>query len=146
MQFINLLIHLVKKYFKLNSFVITDEFKKILDTLENTDQNVFITGKAGTGKSTLIQYFRSHTKKSVVIVAPTGIAAFNIGGQTIHSFFKFPPHIINKAAISNRVDTRLYADIDVIVIDEISMVRADVLDGIDLFLRKYGRNRNLPFG
>ncbi len=146
-QPVNLLIKLVKKYFKFTApFHLTDEFKETLDVLEHSYQNVFLTGKAGTGKSTLIQYFRSHSKKSVVVIAPTGISAFNIGGQTIHSFFKFPPHIIDKKAISDRIDTRLYADIDTIVVDEISMVRADVLDGIDLFLRKHGRNKNLPFG
>ena len=126
--------------------VLTKEFKAALDILENTSQNVFITGKAGTGKSTLIQHFREHTKKSVVVVAPTGIAAFNVGGQTIHSFFKFPPQIIDKHSINNRIDTRLYSNIDTLIIDEVSMVRADLLDGIDLFLRKYGRDRNLPFG
>lgn len=127
-------------------FTLTDEFKKSLELLENTSHNIFITGKAGTGKSTLIQYFRSHTKKSVVVVAPTGISAYNVGGQTIHSFFKFPPHIIDKRSISDRIDTRLYTEIDTIIVDEISMVRADVLDGIDYFMRKYGRDKNLPFG
>lgn len=127
-------------------FYLTEEFRSSLDLLENTSQNVFLTGKAGTGKSTLIQYFRTHTKKSAVIVAPTGISALNVGGQTIHSFFKFPPRLIDKKAINARIDSRLYSDLDTIVIDEISMVRADVLDGIDYFMRKYGRDRNLPFG
>src|SRR5258708_10093037 len=113
-----LLINLVKKIFKFNTpFVLTDEFKEILSVLEDSNQNVFLTGKAGTGKSTFIQYFRSHSKKSVVIVAPTGISAFNIGGQTIHSFFKFPPHIIIKQSINDHIDTRLYSDIDTIVVD-----------------------------
>lgn len=142
-----LLINFLKKYLRRTTpFFLTPEFQESLKILENTSQNVFLTGKAGTGKSTLIQYFRSHSKKSIVVVAPTGIAAYNIGGQTIHSFFKFPPGIIDKKAIHDRIDTRLYMDIDTVVIDEISMVRADVLDGIDLFLRRYGRSRSLPFG
>lgn len=141
------LVKLLRKIFNINTpLVLTPEFKSALDILENTSQNIFLTGKAGTGKSTFIQYFRSHTKKSVVVVAPTGISAFNVGGQTIHSFFKFPPRIIDQNAITNRIDTRLYAEIDTIVVDEISMVRADILDGIDLFMRKYGRNKSLPFG
>src|SRR5258708_29543115 len=93
---LNLTISLIKKCLKKNTFLMTDEFVECLNLLENTSQHLFLTGKAGTGKSTFIQYFREHTKKSVVIVAPTGISAFHIGGQTIHSFFKFPPRIIDK--------------------------------------------------
>ena len=66
------------------------EFLRALDLMEETDKNIFITGRAGTGKSTLLNYFYSHTKKNVVLLAPTGVAAVNIGGQTIHSFFQFP--------------------------------------------------------
>ncbi len=145
-RILNFVSDFIKTHFRLRGFVLTEDFKKCLDLLENNSQNVFLTGKAGTGKSTLIKHFRFHTKKCVVVVAPTGIAALNIGGQTIHSFFKFPPRIITKKAISDRIDTRLYANIDTLVIDEISMVRADILDGIDYFLRHYGRDRNLPFG
>ncbi|MBC7319377.1 AAA family ATPase, partial [bacterium] len=67
------------------------QFQKALDLLENTNKNVFITGKAGTGKSTLLNYFRSITKKKIVVLAPTGVAALNINGETIHSFFRFKP-------------------------------------------------------
>ena len=72
---------------------INNQFKKALDILENTNKSVFITGKAGTGKSTLLEYFRSITKKKVVVLAPTGVAALNVKGQTIHSFFNFKPDI-----------------------------------------------------
>lgn len=146
MSLLNLFKRVKKYFYTYKQFQLTDEFKNILEILENSSQNVFLTGKAGTGKSTLIQYFRSHSKKSVVVVAPTGIAAFNLGGQTIHSFFKFPPSIIDKKAINNDVDPKLYTEIDTLVIDEISMVRADVLDGVDIFLRRYGRDKSLPFG
>lgn len=137
---------LSKLFLHINNFVLTEEYKRCLDLLENTNENLFITGKAGTGKTTLIQYFRQHTKKKVVVLAPTGIAALNIHGQTIHSFFKFPPRMINLNAIKKINNDRLYADIDCIVIDEISMVRSDVLDGIDRFLRLHGKDHNLPFG
>src|SRR5512144_78787 len=69
------------------------EFKKALDLMENSAKNVFLTGRAGTGKSTLLSYFRKYTKKKVVVLAPTGVAALNVRGQTIHSFFKFKPGI-----------------------------------------------------
>jgi ATP-dependent DNA helicase PIF1 len=127
-------------------FVLTEEHKVCLDLLENTSDTIFLTGKAGTGKTTLINYFRGHTKKKVVVLAPTGIAALNIKGQTIHSFFKFPPRMIDKNAIRRNTNSRIYSDIDCIVIDEISMVRADLLDGIDMFLRLHGKDKNLPFG
>ncbi|NBX19324.1 MAG: hypothetical protein EBR08_01155, partial [Bacteroidia bacterium] len=77
-----------------SQFVLTEEFKEILDILKNTNQSVFITGKAGTGKSSLLKHFIKNTNKKLVILAPTGIAALNVSGQTIHSFFRFPPSII----------------------------------------------------
>ncbi len=137
---------LTKLFSKEEEFVLTEEHKICLDLMENTRDNIFLTGKAGTGKTTLINYFRSHTKKKVVVLAPTGIAALNIKGQTIHSFFKFPPRLIDKNAIKRNINSRIYSDIDCIVLDEISMVRADILDGIDLFLRMHGRDREAPFG
>jgi ATP-dependent DNA helicase PIF1 len=127
-------------------FIITEEHQQCLDILENSNENLFITGKAGTGKSTLIEHFRNTTKKKVVVVAPTGIAALNVRGQTIHSFFKFPPRMIDPKAIKRMSNSRLYKDVDTIIIDEISMVRADVLDGIDQFLRIHGKDFSLPFG
>lgn len=126
-----------------------DQFAKAYDLLENGSRNLFITGKAGTGKSTLLQYFRDHTTKNVAVLAPTGVAAVNIKGQTIHSFFRFKPNITPEGVRSIRVrrtQKELYRKIDTIVIDEISMVRADLLDCVDIFLRLHGRDRMAAFG
>ena len=133
-----------KPIFKLN-----DDFKYALDVLEKTKTSLFITGRAGTGKSTLLQLFRNTTRKKIAVVAPTGVAALNVQGQTIHSFFGFPPRIITPSE-SNRKTTRkdllrVYQQLEVLVIDEISMVRADMLDGIDKFLR-VNRENFKPFG
>lgn len=128
------------------TFTVTQELQDCISVMEGSSEHIFITGKAGTGKSTLIDYFRNTTKKKVVVVAPTGLAAINVKGQTINSFFHLPPRFITPNDISQRANARLYRDIDTIIIDEISMVRADVLDGVDIFLRKYGRDKNLPFG
>lgn len=125
---------------------LSEDFKFALDTIEKTDKSLFITGRAGTGKSTLLQLFRNTTKKKVVILAPTGVAALNVQGQTIHSFFGFPPKPISKSDIKPRRFKRLYKKLDVLIIDEISMVRADMLDNMDHFLR-INRERPLePFG
>lgn len=137
---------IAQKLGRQDSFVITDDYKKCFDILENTNSNLFITGKAGTGKTTLIQYFRKNSKKKIVVLAPTGIAALNSRGQTIHSFFGFPPRLINLKAIRKAGSSRIYADLDCLIIDEVSMVRADLLDGVDRFLRLNGRDKNLPFG
>lgn len=120
---------------------LNEEFRFALDLLEKTERNFFITGKAGTGKSTLLQLFRSVSRKRIIVLAPTGIAALNVKGQTIHSFFGFPPKLINKRDIKKRRNRRIYKKIDCIIIDEISMVRADLLDNIDYFLRL---NRDIP--
>ncbi len=138
----------VKAYFSQHhgKFIMSNETQNVYDVLEKSMQNVFLTGKAGTGKSTVIQYFRSHTKKKVVVLSPTGLAALNVQGQTIHSFFRFPPRILTHQSIHTKIQVNLYRDIDCIVIDEISMVRADIIDGIDLFLRMHGRDKSLPFG
>lgn len=137
---------LIEKLGSSKDYILTDEHKKCLSVLEDTNKNVFITGKAGTGKSTLIRQFRNNSRKNVVVLAPTGIAALNVRGQTIHSFFGFPPKIIEPRAIKKVWRSRIMAQIDVIVIDEISMVRADLLDGVDRFMRLNGRNEHLPFG
>ncbi|MCC6281926.1 MAG: AAA family ATPase [Saprospiraceae bacterium] len=125
------------------------DFTYALDTLEKTGQSLFITGKAGTGKSTLLQLFRNTTKKKVAVLAPTGVAALNVQGQTIHSFFRFPPRIITPSESSRRETRkdllRLYKNLEVLIIDEISMVRADMLDGMDKFLR-VNREKYEPFG
>ena len=75
------------------------EFKKAFNAMENTDKHIFITGKAGTGKSTLLEYFKANTTKQVIVLAPTGVSAIKIRGQTIHSFFRFPPRLIQKQHI-----------------------------------------------
>ncbi|MCB0598396.1 MAG: AAA family ATPase, partial [Phaeodactylibacter sp.] len=111
------------------------DFKYALDRIEKEGRNVFITGRAGTGKSTLLQLFRNTTRRKAVVVAPTGIAALNVKGQTIHSFFGFPPRPLAISEIKKRRNRRLYQNMEVLVIDEISMVRADLLDNIDWFLR-----------
>lgn len=121
--------------------------KEILDKLENTSSNVFLTGKAGTGKSTLLKYFRATTKKNVAVLAPTGVAAINVQGQTIHSFFKFHPKTtLDLVKKRYDKDADLYKKLEVIIIDEISMVRADMLDCIDKFLRLNGPSAQKPFG
>jgi ATP-dependent exoDNAse (exonuclease V) alpha subunit len=124
---------------------LSKEFIDILDILENTQDHYFITGRAGTGKSTLLQLFRKTSKKRIAVVAPTGIAALNVQGQTIHSFFGFPPKMIDRKDIVKRKSFRFYKKIDAIVIDEISMVRADMMDNINIFLQK-NREIALPFG
>jgi ATP-dependent exoDNAse (exonuclease V) alpha subunit len=131
-------------------FSLTGEFQNVFNFIEDSSENVFITGKAGTGKSTFIEYFRSNTqKRNVAYLAPTGIAALRIRGRTIHSLFKIPPQLITERSLINnryRAETlQLFRHLDTIVIDEISMVRADILDGIDYILRRE-RNSNTPFG
>jgi len=123
---------------------ITREFSETFDLLENTNQNVFLTGKAGTGKSTFLQYFRDYTDKEIAVVAPTGVAALNVQGQTIHSFFRLKPAFVNVAEFkpSRR---RIFKELELLIIDEISMVRADVFEGIDHTLR-FARKNNQPFG
>lgn len=115
--------------------ILDQSLHEILKELEVSTDSYFITGKAGTGKSTLLQIFRDTTRKNVVVLAPTGVAALNVRGQTIHSFFGFPPHLIDKQTIEKRKNHRFYARIDTIIIDEISMVRADILDHINYFLQ-----------
>lgn len=126
--------------------LITEEFQQAFHLMENTSSCVYITGKAGTGKSTLLTWFRQQTKKRLVILAPTGIAALNVNGATIHSFFRFLPQVVEPGDI--RLDperVHLFRQLDAIVIDEVSMVRADVMDGIDHALKLH-RSNDLPFG
>lgn len=126
------------------------EFRRALTLMEETDQNILITGRAGTGKSTLLSYFRSHTGKRVVILAPTGVAAVNVEGQTIHSFFHFKPNVtpaaIKRKKKSEKDKSTVYKKLTTIIIDEVSMVRADLLDCIDKFLRLNGPDEKVPFG
>lgn len=131
-----------KKTIELN-----EEFRRALDLMENSSKHVFITGRAGTGKSTLLDYFRSTTQKKVAVLAPTGVAALNVRGQTIHSFFGFKPDVtLDKVQKLSREKTALYRKLDAIVIDEISMVRADLLDCLELFLRLNGPHPKKWFG
>lgn len=127
------------------SIEITDEFKEALELIDK-GQSFFLTGKAGTGKSTLLRHFKNKTSKKVVYLAPTGLAAVNIGGQTIHSFFKFPPRLFDRHEIKARRNRKLYQKLEIIVIDEISMVRADLLDNIDYFLRQNGPDEGSAYG
>lgn len=127
---------------------LSQEFIQAYDFMENDDQCLFITGKAGTGKSTLLEYFKQQSAKKAVILAPTGIAALNVGGATLHSFFRLPPRAINPDEVKTVAAHRrkIYKSIDTIVIDEVSMVRADMIDVIDRFMRLNGKNKLLPFG
>ena len=134
------------------------ELKQALQIIHYTRNSLFLTGKAGTGKSTLLRYIASTTKKKHVILAPTGIAAINAGGVTLHSFFKLPFHPLlpndTRYSVRNIRNTLRYngekikmlRELELIIIDEISMVRADIIDFIDKVLRVYCRNMREPFG
>ncbi len=126
---------------------LNEHFLNALHIMEDTDRNVFVTGRAGTGKSTLLQHFRNNTKKALAVIAPTGVAAVNVKGQTIHSFFNFKIDVTPDTVKKIRPrDKAIYKNLDAIVVDEISMVRADILDCIDIFLRIHGKKKSLPFG
>ena len=128
---------------------INTEFGQALKLMEKTRQNLLLTGRAGTGKSTLLNYFRTHTRKKIVVLAPTGVAALNVGGVTVHSFFGFKPDItLGKVKkLKPGADYgKLYKKLDSIIVDEISMVRADLLDCVDKFMRLNGRSKDQPFG
>lgn len=129
-----------------SSIDLNGDFKACMEWLENSREPLFITGKAGTGKSTLLQHFRQNTKKNVVVVAPTGVAALNVAGQTIHSFFGFPSRMLEPKDIRKKYYTKIYEKLDTLVIDEISMVRAEMLDNIDYFLRLNRNRPTEPFG
>ena len=134
------------------------ELQNALQIIQYTRHSLFLTGKAGTGKSTLLRYIASTTKKKNIILAPTGIAAINVGGSTLHSFFKLPFHPllpndskynarnIRETLKYNSEKRKLLREVELIIIDEISMVRADIIDFIDKVLRIYCRNMREPFG
>ena len=126
-------------------FVLTKEFKDTFDLINQTDTNFFITGKAGSGKSTLLEYFRQNTNKNFATLAFQGITAIKAKGQTIHSFFKLDPHFLGKDDVKELRDKQVIQNLDTILIDEISMVRADLFDAIDLSLKK-NCNNDKPFG
>ena len=124
------------------------EFEDALQAMHTGTHPLFITGKAGTGKSTLLRYFRLQSPKKKVILAPTGVAALNVQGETIHSFFKFRSNVTiedARKAGSRLKSAGIYGAVETIVIDEISMVRADLLDCMDEFL-KAANNTCMPFG
>ena len=124
---------------------LTKEFLEAFKVMHETSKNVFITGNAGTGKSTLLEYFREKTKKNTAIVAHQGITALKAKGQTIHSFFKFPIHFVTKKDVKTLRDRELVRRLDTLIIEEVSMVGADIFDAIDISLRK-NRNIDKPFG
>jgi ATP-dependent DNA helicase PIF1 len=129
------------------SIDINAEFLKALDIMEHSNHHVFITGKAGTGKSTLLDYFRQTSGKEVAVLAPTGVAALNIQGQTIHSFFGFKPGITpEKVKKITGPDRLIFKELETIIIDEVSMVRADLLDCVEKFLRLNGPYKKQWFG
>lgn len=128
----------------LDGVTITDEYKTIRALLEEGSQSVFVTGNAGTGKTMLIRYLRSVLDRKIVVVAPTGVAALNIEGATIHSFFHLPSKIHEESDIK-LLYRKLYQKLEVLIIDEVSMVRCDLMDSIDKFLRK-NRSSHDPFG
>jgi hypothetical protein len=125
---------------------ITPEYQQVLSLLAAGAPLVLATGVAGTGKSTLISVVRERAGKRIVVVAPTGVAALNAEGATIHSFFRFPPRIVDPGEIEEVADRTLFEKLDLLIVDEVSMVRADVLDGIDRSLRVNRRAPALPFG
>ena len=128
-------------------YQITSELKAVLDLLANQPPPVlFVTGSAGTGKSTLIQIIREKLKKNLVVVAPTGVAALRVNGQTIHTFFRFPPKPQPSPRRLHGESRRIIDGMDLLVIDEVSMVRADLLDAIDASLRRNTESPNIPFG
>ncbi len=130
------------------------ELELAVQFIEKTDRNLFITGKAGTGKTTFLHKIKKESLKRMVIVAPTGVAAINAKGVTIHSFFQMPfgPILPNQVANTTHAQRKfsktkidIIKSLDLVIIDEISMVRADLLDGIDQVLRRY-KNKNKVFG
>ena len=124
----------------------TDEYQAALDFIQDDDGHLFVTGRAGTGKSTLLRAIRDMLPQEMVILAPTGLAAVNIGGQTIHSFFGLPPRLIQPEDIKRSRNGRIMRRLEFIIIDEVSMVRSDLMWAIDQSLRlNRGRARE-PFG
>ena len=128
-----------------------NELRTAWDFVENTGRSIFLTGKAGTGKTTFLKTVVERSRKRLIVVAPTGVAAINAGGVTIHSFFQLPftPYV-PEAKMESKFDIsrekrKIIASIDLLIIDEISMVRADLLDAVDTVLRRF-RDHFQPFG
>src|SRR5690554_4462881 len=133
-----------------------DPYQLAFDIALNTDRSLFVTGKAGTGKTTFLHRLKEASRKQMAVVAPTGVAAINAGGTTIHSFFQLPftpfaPTPEGRSSLISRIKMNkrrrsVIRELEVLVIDEISMVRADVLDAIDAVLRSIRNRREEPFG
>ena len=127
------------------------EIRTAWDFVEHTGRSIFLTGRAGTGKTTFLKTVVERSSKRCIVVAPTGVAAINAGGMTIHSFFQLPfsPFVPN-AQFKSKFDfgkekRKIISSLDLLIIDEISMVRSDLLDAVDSVLRRY-RDRYKPFG
>ncbi|MDR1926159.1 MAG: AAA family ATPase [Endomicrobium sp.] len=130
-----------------NKIEISNEFKQAYDLIDKSNDCIFVTGNAGTGKTTFLHYYITRANKKTVLLAPTGVAALNCGGETVHSFFNFKPDItllkIKKKKISGR---SIYEKVETIIIDEASMLRCDILDCIDKFLRLNREKHQEAFG
>ena len=125
------------------------EQQNLFDYIEQSENNIFVTGRAGTGKSTLLSYLVENTQKNVAVCAPTGVAALNVGGVTIHSLFGFPFGILGEHDIARHLNRRtreVLAALDVLVIDEVSMVNADLMDAISKAMGIARGRRKIPFG
>ena len=126
---------------------LTAEQAAVFERIEHSREHFFITGRAGTGKSTLLNHLAWHTSKTLVVCAPTGVAALNVGGQTIHSLLRLPVGVIADHTLEQTDELRkLLSTIDTILIDEVSMVSADLMDGIDRALRQARARKHEPFG
>ncbi|MFJ3394511.1 ATP-dependent DNA helicase [Leifsonia aquatica] len=126
---------------------LSPEQQAVFELIEHTREHVFVTGRAGTGKSTLLNHLSWNTEKSIVIAAPTGVAALNVGGQTIHSLFRLPIGVIADHDIEQTAELRkLLNTIDTLVIDEVSMVNADLMDAVDRSLRQARQRPAESFG
>ncbi len=136
-----------RKQLAIEDVELTPEFTRAFELMDQTGRCAFITGKAGTGKSTLLRYFRAKTQKNVAVLAPTGVAAINVEGQTIHSFLRLPPRFIQREDVRRLSrNRRVIERLDTLVIDEASMVRADLMDAVDWALRLNREKPKIPFG
>ncbi|MBK7741038.1 MAG: AAA family ATPase [Saprospiraceae bacterium] len=142
--------------FTMQDLEINDAFRLASQYVNETDEHVFITGNAGTGKTSFLRHISQNCRKNLVIAAPTGIAAINAGGTTLHSLFQLPfapfvPTDTNKAELAasiriSRAKLDIIRNMDILVIDEVSMVQADILDAVDTILRSSRRQHNASFG
>lgn len=132
---------------QVSSLTLSAEQQAVFERVEHTREHFFVTGRAGTGKSTILNYLATHTAKSIAICAPTGVAALNVGGQTIHSLLRLPTGVIADHGLAQPKELKkMLSAIDTLVIDEVSMVSADLMDAIDRSLRQARGRRHDPFG